>query len=110
MKITRLVSIGLCCVLSASSFAHEPVTSEVPLFELIGAYSSTHGAKIIVKPSLNRTVKIDGDYPTTIGTTAFLEILTCSGLVALERDGLVFIMSVEDSVTRGDDFEGHWRG
>ncbi len=110
MKISSLVSIGLCFLLSAASFSHETTTVEVSLLELMKIYTDEHGANIVVKPSLNRTIKIVEEDLAGIDTSTFIDLLTCNGLAALERDGIVFIISVEDAVTRGDLFEGWWRG
>ncbi len=105
MKINSLVFMGLCCLLSAASFSHETTTVEVSLPELIKTYTDEHEANIVYKPSLNRTVKVVEEDLAGIDTSTFLDYLTCNGLAALERDGIVFIVSVEDAVTRGDHFE-----
>jgi len=109
MKINSLVFIGLCCLSSSASFSQQTITVEISLSELIKTYTDEHEANIVYKPSLNRTVKVVEEDLTGIDTSTFLDLLTRNGLGILERDGIVFIISVEDAVTRGDRFEGWWR-
>ena len=96
MKINSLVSIGLCCLLSAASFSHETTTVEVSLPELIKTYTDEHEAIIVYKPSLNRTVKVVEEEP----------------VAALDQDAGASLAQAEDVARVVDDerTEGGPRG
>ena len=109
MKKNRLALVGFC-LFSTASISHESTTVGVSLFELIRAYADEYGTNFVVEPSLNRMVRIGEEELTSIDSSTFLDSITCSGLVAMERDQLVFIISVEEAIASGSSFERLWPG
>lgn len=107
MKTNYLLAL-IVALVSFDTCSHELSSDEYPLEQILEKYSELHGTKFVQDPRVRAIVTSSGIDLKEIDQVTLMRMLLMHDFIALEKNGVVYIMPRVSGEALGKEYGNIW--